>query len=93
MPLIARYDKSRYPWERTTGMYGHLPKFTRHVRSYSLDEHGEFVKGDEITFLRPRLTYVGYLVLHTRTKRFILWYMGNPYRHRIFEVQERRSLR
>lgn len=27
MPLISRYDKRTMPWKRTTGVYGHLPKF------------------------------------------------------------------
>lgn len=96
MALIATYDKSTRPWKRRTGIYGHLPKFTMHAWDY-YGEHTpmfcrekdceECKKCRRVQFWYPRLTYVGYLVLVTKKRRIMFWYMGNPYRHKIIEVQ------
>jgi hypothetical protein len=53
---------------------------------FDLDEWGEITEREKITFIRPRLTDVGYLVLITKKRRFTFWYMGNPYRHKLVEV-------
>lgn len=96
MPLISRYDKAQRPWRRTTGIYGHLPKYTMH--GYEVIKEGHSAKFcrtrsgcDGCEKLRrvrlwwPCLTYVGYLVLITKGYTYQFWYMGNPYRHKIFE--------
>lgn len=67
MPLFSRrvpFNKvTREFGHRSTGVYGHLPKFSG-----------------------GQLTYVGYLAWVRRKKIHQFWYMGNPYRHKIFET-------
>ena len=95
--LIEIYDKSKYPWKRRNGIYGHLPKYTMHgwyrygdhtPKFCRIDNCVECRKVERIQFWYPRLVSVGYLVLLTKNYRRMFWYMGNPYRHKIYEKMD-----
>lgn len=66
---------------RSRGFYGHLPKFYKcEPKEWEGTEY-------ECEIHRPHWTvsYVGYLVYIGKRHRYTFWYMGNPYRHKIFE--------
>ena len=94
---------------RTTGVYGHLPKFVNLRKLYRFDnvpnatnnpywdmysdeekreiqdEHWGNTIDARMAMFPWRVSYVGYLRLVTKKAHYTFWYMGNPYRHKIFE--------
>lgn len=101
--LIARYDKSKTPWKRRKGIYGHWPKYTMHwwwhPDDYPEDHSGLFCRDDDCVhcasverrrFWRPRQTMCGYLALVLPRNHYVtFFYQGNPgYRGRKWQVIE-----
>lgn len=76
---------------RTTGIYGHLPKFRNKPFHYS-EHYSDIYTDEERASLNAReieryskwyqfsISYPGYLRYVGRNKMWTLWYMGNPYR-------------
>lgn len=103
--LISKITKSG----RTTGIYGHFPKFINLKKVYRFDnvpndtnhpywdwmtpeartdaqhEHWKNAIAARQMVFPWRVSYVGYLVFITKKHRYNFWYMGNPYREKIFE--------
>lgn len=99
--LISRRTRDKsIPWDnmlkRTTGFYGHLPKFwscknynfTYRRNEFDTDDFIEkmetFYRGQEAAhqscILKRHMSYAGYFRYVGRKHIFTLWYMGNPYR-------------
>lgn len=110
MPIISRYRRrtdaeraksNKYlVMERTTGIYGHLPKYINHKKhpfkygsqgpyqGMEIDQYlyDQWLESAKWPWQYIRRTYVGYLVLLTKKNRYVFNYQGNPYRHgKIFE--------
>lgn len=62
----------------TTGFYGHLPKFWR-CANYNDEDH------ENCSSFRWHMSYNGYVKFVGPKQTYVFWYMGNPYRHRLFE--------
>jgi len=83
MSLFSRYDKTKRPWVRTSGMYGHFPTFYK-CRGRD-EDFGEGYDGRYCSKPTRHINDVGYLKLITKRKTYTWWYMGNPYRDKRFE--------
>ena len=98
--IISRSPKDPLK-RRTTGIYGHWPKFWR-CSGHNFYAYKHPLGGDsayETAVLEiaqeeeklheghiiPHISYVGYLAYEGRKNRYRFWYMGNPYRHKVFE--------
>lgn len=55
-------------------------------------EHWENTIDARMMTFSWRVSYVGYLRLVTKKAHYTFWYMGNPYRHKIFERYEHSKL-
>lgn len=89
MTIISRYDKTTIPWKRTSGIYGHWPTFYK-CRG-PLEDFGD----DYTPCPKPKwhINGVGYLTIITKKHGYSrLWYMGNPYRHKIWEGWPRKDV-
>lgn len=101
MPIISR----RKNFDRTTGIYGHLPKFwnckkvsdnlkeRRDKDLWSPDGWNDYVsehkENHQSCKFGVHVSDVGYVRIVGRENTYTLWYMGNPYRHKIFEKNSR----
>lgn len=76
--IWASLDKSKIPWTRRNGIYGHLPKWYM-CRGLADDFSGEYEPCPKPT---RHLNYPGYIRLLT-TKWIITWYYWGRYTKRM----------